>query len=542
MSNYEELQEYWDNEQILHSKTEPNITPINSVLKDGGTTNSYPRVKPIIGVREKPVFPLDALPVVLREAVLEIEDYVQAPTALIVSSLLGICSAIVQGLIKVRRDNALVSPTSLYILIIAEPNERKSFIERYFRSVIEKWEVTTQKMYTEKQYQYAAEQVSFEAKQKSLEKQINANTDNPDELKRLTKELAELMSEKPIKPLVPKMLFGDATKEALTKSLDENYPSGAIISAEGGGILAGALTRDGLTGVLATLNSLWSGETVTINRSGDGDRILKNVALTLSIEVQEAVILEFLSKGKEMARGIGFLARTLFCFPESTQGKRPYKKPSENNFGVDALNDRLNFLISMVDDYVKNRRLSRKTIPLDDEAKQVWIKYYNTTEALQRKGENLEFLRDVAGKTADNATRLAGIFHALEYEGEIDGCITATHMTMGCQVAEYYLHEALNYLDSSELPEEFKNAQDISERLVSYCMKRKQKGVNIDDGLLWHEITHRGIQRIAPRKISDKKSIAPILVELEDAGHIVSNYERGKSIVYVINPALVNTL
>jgi putative DNA primase/helicase len=503
--------------------------------------NAIPQPKAILGARSKPDFPLHALPPLLRDAVVEVQAYVQAPTALIVSSVLGVASVICQGLYKVRRDNTLVSPLSLYLLSVAEPNERKSKIESYFRPVIEKWLAATLKTYALKHHAYEAETVAHEARRGAIERAIKDKNADSATIEKLTDELTQCITDAPEKPLSPNMLFGDATKEAISKSLDENYPSGGIISAEAGGILAGALTRDGLTGVLAMLNSLWSAEIVTINRSGDGDRVLKDVALTLSLAVQEAVITEFLTKGKEMARGIGFLARTLFCYPETTQGQRLYQAPPETNHAVEMLNNRLTQLIALQEDHIENGRLKRDTLNLADEAKEVWVKYYNSTEAMQCRGEALEYIRDVAGKTADNASRLAALFHILESDEEtINDTINKDSMTMGCEVAEYYLHEALIYLESSELADEFKNAQDASERLISYAMKRKQNLSGIKDNFLWNEMTHRQIARLVPRKFSDKKSLALVLLELEDAEHLIGSRQSGKSIIYTLNPRLLD--
>lgn len=90
------------------------------------------------------------------------------------------------------------------------------------------------------------------------------------------------------------------------------------------------------------------------------------------------------------------------------------------------------------------------------------------------------------------------------------------------------------------MPDEFKNAQDASERLISYAMKRQQNPNAIKDGSLWNEITHRQIARIMPRKFSDKKSLASVVIELEDADHLIENRQSGKSILYTINPRLLD--
>ena len=523
--------------QQLEGATPPNLDDYHKKPKTNYETAEYPLPQAIIGARKKPAFPLHALPQVFREAVEEVQAYVQAPTALIASSILGIVSAICQGLVKVRRDNTLVSPVSLYIFIIADPNERKSAVEKYFKGVIEQWETATQKIYLSKHHEYEAEMVAYDARCSAIEKEIKKNGSDNAELEKLTKELTELLADKPQKPLTPKILFGDATKEALSKALDENYPSISLLSSEAGAVLGGAITRDGLTGVMAMLDSFWSGEMTVINRAGDGDRVLKDVALTLSLAMQLGVLDEFMGKGKGMARAIGFYARVLFCAPESTQGQRLYKEPPETNHAVEQLNNRLTQLITMQEDHIDNGRLKRDTITLDDEAKAVWVKFYNSTETMQCKGEALESIKDVAGKIADNASRLACLFHVLESEGEsIGDTISKKHMVMGCEVAEYYLQESLIYLESSELPIEFRQAQDISGRLISYAIKRKQDPSTIKDRLLWNEITHRNVQRLSRQ---NKKELGAILIELEDADHLLDNRKVGKSVIYTINPRLV---
>jgi hypothetical protein len=65
-------------------------------------------------------YPLDALPVFLRDAVKEVQGFVQAPAALVACSALAALSLAAQGLVNVRRDAQLVGPVSLYLLSVAE--------------------------------------------------------------------------------------------------------------------------------------------------------------------------------------------------------------------------------------------------------------------------------------------------------------------------------------------------------------------------------------------------------------------------------------
>ena len=536
-NEHEQLNEYWDSQ--LERKIEPdNVCNTSSVVQ----TNKYPVPRSIIGTVERLDFPIDSLPVIVKDAVIDVENYVQAPTALIASCVLGVMSLVCQGVVKVRRDNALVSPISLILLAVAEPNERKSFVESFFTPPIIEWEKATQKVYAKKWHQYEAELIAFEAQKAKAEKVIKTSNGNDTELKELTRKLAKVLESEPAKPLTPKLLYADATKESLTKNLDEKYPCAGAISSEGGAVLGGAsFTRDSVVSAFSFYNSIWSGETVSVSRSGDGDRVLDEVALMMSLAVQPEVLDQFLSKGGDMARGIGFIARSLLCYPESKQGDRPYRNAPKTFPAVDLLNNRMVSILDKLDKHICKGRLKRDVLSLSDDAKQIWENYYNKTEKDQRKGGQNEFIRDVAGKTADNASRIAGILHLIDFDNQKEGdkTISQSHMKSGADIAEYYLHEALNYLGMSDLPTEFKQAQEVSERLVAYCFKRQSNKKRIVDGLQWNEIARREIQRIVPRKISNLKTLVPILNELLDADHIIGEAETGKSIIYRINPRLV---
>ena len=67
-------------------------------------------------------------------------------------------------------------------------------------------------------------------------------------------------------------------------------------------------------------------------------------------------------------------------------------------------------------------------------------------------------------------------------------------------------------------------------------MRRKQDPATIKDRLLWNEISHRNVQRLSRQ---NKKDLGSILIELEDADHLLDNRKVGRSVIYTINPRLV---
>lgn len=514
-----------------------NLTHISDAKK---TPETFRRPIPIVGDSRRADFP-ENIPKIFWDAVLEVESYVQAPRPMIVSSMLGVLSLCAQGVIRVRRDHSLVSNVSLYLVSLAEPNERKSFTESFFIKPIERWEAQMKKRYHKKHVRFEAEITAFNAKKATLEKAIKTATEDG-KIKELTNELAEHLLNEPKKPLSPQLLGGDFTRQSLETSLDEDFPSLGIISSEAGLILGGAAFKsDTITNSFSFLNSLWSAEPARFGTRSGGKKMIKDVALTMSIAVQPVIFDNFLRKGGELARGIGFVARSLICFPESTQGNRPYVESKSEYPAIQAFNERLEALLDMQEQHIKERRLERQVIPLSDTAKEVWINYQNAVETEQAVGGKAEFVRDVAGKNSDNATRIAGLFHLLEQDlseglGEE---ISDKHMRQGAKVAEYYLEESIRYLGLTELADVFFYAGAAVEKLISYCNKRKNKQSALIDGLRWNEITHRDLIRYCiHRDFATNQKAAPIINELMETHHISEPEEIGRSMVYEVNPML----
>lgn len=510
-------------------------------------TDDYPAPMDLLGTTDAQPFPLESLPPCIAEAVIEVQRYVQAPEALVVSCVLGILANVGQGLIMVRRDSSLVSPLSLIVLSIAEPNERKSFTESFFIKPLIEWE-NQQASETRKTFAaYKAKMVSFDAIQSKLEKAIK-NHDSDAELSEAEQALKEHLEAKPPTPLTPRLMQADATKEASIKHLSECYPSLGILSAEGGTVLGGnSLSQSSIVGPIAFINSAWGNERQLVDRSGDGQTKLENVALTVSLAVQPAVIEKFLSKNDGMARGIGFIARALMTCPISTQGHRPYGEPPETMPAVDTLNQVVSMLLKLQPERIRGNHLNRVQVSLSPEAKAIWVRYYDHTEQQQGLGSTLQFVRDVAGKSADNASRLAGIFHLVDLMSRGDvpdetqsswGQVSAEHMAMGADVASFYLNEALRYLSASDLPEDVRDAQEVSDRLTAYLIERQSSSGPLPDGLRVNEITKRELMRLLPRKINNLKSLNPLLDELLTANHLLGKQAVGKSILLTINPRL----
>ena len=120
-------------------------------------------------------------------------------------------------------------------------------------------------------------------------------------------------------------------EEALAFGLGKQWPSGGVVTAEGGSFFGShGMGKDSVMRNLSLLNQLWDGISLTIDRRTTESYIVKGARLTMGLQVQAAALREFFDRSGALARGIGFLARFLLAWPESTQGSRPFTEAPAN--------------------------------------------------------------------------------------------------------------------------------------------------------------------------------------------------------------------
>jgi hypothetical protein len=101
-------------------------------VSDEVAASSWPEPQMFDEVAESEPYPIDSLPPVLRNAVLEVQEATQAPLAMVACSAIAATSAACQALIDVRRDEQLKGPVSLFFVVLGESGERKSTVDSFF--------------------------------------------------------------------------------------------------------------------------------------------------------------------------------------------------------------------------------------------------------------------------------------------------------------------------------------------------------------------------------------------------------------------------
>lgn len=363
------------------------------------------------------ISPALGLPPLIRDAVLEVERNIQAPLDLVIASALGAVSLACQNQITVQSgSNNLISPCNLFFLTIAASGDRKSTVDRHFTEPIIEFE-------KEKRFEYCEQMIVHNVTMDNwndIRKDFRSRTRKAiregagyEELEKLEHLLIMHDKKKPAPPKTIKLIYTDATPESIVYGLHRDWPSAVILSDEAGSILNGRAMND-----LGMLNQIWDGSSLSVDRKSSESFTLSNARLTISLMTQEKSLRKFIERNDGMARDIGFLARCLVSNPYSIQGNRAIKSSSNQNIvtfeKLENFKKRISFILN------KNLNSSQNStvLKLSPEADNLWVNYFNEIEIELKPQGKLVSIKDAASKIADNALRMAAIFHFFENRPE----------------------------------------------------------------------------------------------------------------------------
>jgi hypothetical protein len=399
-------------------------------------------------------YPVERLPAIIREAIEQVADYVQAPMALVAGCALSAVSAAVQTQFSVRRDERLHGPASLFFLTIAESGERKSSVDSFFMQPLRDWDAHQRKEQKRWEQMHREQMEAWEAS--------GREGDRPEDV-----------------PVVPRMLRGDDTAEALIAHLDK-YPIAAVISAEAGVIFGShSMKAENAQRNMGLLNQIWDGGPIREARVGRGETVIESARGTMGLMLQPDLLAKFNEKTDGLGRGIGFFARFLMCHPETTQGTRFYKEPPEMP-EVQAFQVRVAQLLLLPAGYDDFGRLIGHCCSFDTAAKDAWIRFQNEVEELSATDQEYSTIRDVASKAGENAARLACCLHVFTTYGEGLTPINRATIDSACALMRWYLDEAVRFSSSTDVTEEVRNAEKLEEWLCHRVRENPRDAITVN--------------------------------------------------------------
>lgn len=476
-------------------------------------------------------YPVDAFPDIVSAAVLEVTEHGKMPIALAAGSALAALSVAIQPLVDVARDSRLIGPCSLNLLVIAESGERKSTADRAMAGSIKGWEISKRKELEPEIQKQRALYTAWQAKVdgvKSAIKRTQASGPKPKakSVFELQNDLIQLEQNPIQRPVELNIFHEETTAEGLAWHVGIGWPSQALWSDEGALVVGGqGMRKESMLGFLGLLNRLWDGTPFKPTRKVADTAEIRGKRFTSNLMVQPVVLQELIGSGP--SRGVGNLARNLMAYPKSTMGERLYTPPSGDYKSVPLCGDRLHELLNIEPVIDSMGFITPPVIHLNNEARDVWAEFHDAVEIQMRKYGEFEGIKDVASKIADNAARIACLFHV--FEKGVSGAIGADTMERAVSVATWYLNEARRVFGELAEPEHSTNARALSDWLASGAGGRVENGVIRSNLILRH----------GPYGVRKKMERDQALEVLTDMNHVRQSKNTTGAVLIHINPGLL---
>jgi len=280
---------------------------------------------------EVPPFPVDALPKVIANKVVELAEFTQTDRAMAATSALSTLSTCCGGHAKIQVRPGWLEPLCLSTATIADPAERKSAVQESMVSPLHEAE---QEMSLAGEIAHMAMQDKLDMAKKTFDQLSKAavaaatKAAGPDasaDDKRNAAAAADAANAAKAAmravevPVVPRLLADDVTPEKVATLLADHGGRIAIISAEGGifDTIAGRYARAVNLDVFLKGHS---GDRIRVDRQSREPQYIPSPALTVGLMVQPRVI-EAIAANRDFV-GRGLLARFLYATPVSKVGFR----------------------------------------------------------------------------------------------------------------------------------------------------------------------------------------------------------------------------
>ncbi|PXY00362.1 YfjI family protein [Halomonas sp. LBP4] len=374
---------------------------------------------------------------IFESTVVELATSLEVSDEMARTSLLGVMATVCEGLVDVEYDNGHRLPVSLMTLTIADSGERKSATDSWAIQPLKEFEILKEKEVREKKNIAHRLYKNWEVKIKALEKSLTkATIDEADtgEIQKIENHLLELHSKRPELPRDIVLIYENVTPVALANALYKNFPYACLSSSEAGNLFNGQTFRD-----LYIFNSIYTGSSLTFDRSSSPSFTLHNPRLTLSLMLQPTAIERFVERKGREAHGSGFFYRFLIVKPREMAGRRTGDMPAVPEEVKNAYYGRVKELISRSVE-IFERGEERRNIKLSPTAKKLWRKQFRSIDSKSLKGGIYHHAKGHASRLMENISRVAGIIHTFEgYEGDISSSTLEYAYSLCLKYSQHYM-------------------------------------------------------------------------------------------------------
>lgn len=424
-------------------------------------------------------FPCDALPESVREVVYEIclNDKLAAPLA--VQSVMTAISIACQDLVMIDRGIGTITACSLFMLAVADSGARKTRADRSITPSIENFDLEQISKHNAEINDYTSwfemQNTKLRALNAAYTTQVKRTYSASDEIameakfaiEKIENEIQTLKQElfERNKPKLKKLLYSSISIKELERCLCLNWPSAGIVSSEAADILNKRSESD-----MARLDRLWDGQGIdVVGRNEKESFSVHDPRLTMSLMVQPAVFDRFVESKGDLARGIGFIPRTLISRPGTPYGQRKANGSiSRKTEKIDNFNKQILEILNHNNSDICNRQKNRTVLYFSELAQKLWESDHNKKEIDTVDDGAYYHEREFVNRYSEHVARIAALFHFFEnfkklknlkdIDSEEKNLAISEHtLKSAIEIAEWYLLEFGRVFNPEKTIEEVAN-------------------------------------------------------------------------------------
>ncbi|QHN17861.1 DUF3987 domain-containing protein [Gordonia amarae] len=391
------------NQTTTGDQTDTDTAMVPPAVDDEG--EAWPDPRPLTETVARTTFPTSALPDKVAAFVRSAARSIGVDEGVIGTVVLAVLSAATVGRVRVKAWGSLVERTVLWVLVIAEPGERKTSVFALARKPLEKVqaELVTEAMKDRRAAlgRLAAANAALKEAEKQLAAAYGAaddperDEDNAPDLEAANERVeaaARRVSDSAVDEL-PRLVASDVTPEALHDLMAAHGGRMALLIPEGQSLLH-RLANAGSGADLEPYLAGHAGDTMYKDRVTRSVDPVEDPSLVMAVMTQPEV---FSSKATDEMKWSGFLDRFLLVRPRSLAGTRSARSPEVGAF---ELMDYQQTIAHMVRAFWTLEE--PRVVGLSREAEEIAVAFHDEIEPTLRRGA------EVPGRSPGWAKKLVG--------------------------------------------------------------------------------------------------------------------------------------
>ncbi|MCX5541501.1 DUF3987 domain-containing protein [Paraburkholderia sp. CNPSo 3076] len=463
------------------------------------------------------LYPADALPDLIRNAVFEVSANLRVPVELAAHAALASVSLACQNFIDVQCPSFPPAPCSLFLLTVSNSSGGKSLMEQRFLRAIKAFERKCEEDAAARMPDFRAELKIWSDDQRRLSKEYRDAKPGTEESRVIREQRLAHEKTQPVKPSARELRFAEISPQGLREALIANGAV-AILSPEGAPALTGMTFSEP-----AMLSGYWSGEDRPVGLVS-GNRRAANPRLSVSVMVQDDQFQGYMKSRGEDAFGTGLVARMLPAFPKSIvwPGQQTLTEDVPEP-ALDLFNERIAAILAQAVPAPDARPVRQ----LSEGARYYWKLFKETVHNQLICGTFSENIKSFFRKLGEQAARLAGLFH--HFSGET-GDVSPEAMKAAITLCEWYAYE-FERVFSSFAPSQLQIQNEAAEKLFAWLQQAAANPMRYSK-IKVGQYSERDLNNYSSIR-NDPEKLAMAINVLEQQQRIATTYgKKGGRIVF----------